>query len=92
MISKGIIWDLIGRFLNQGVAFVISIFLARLLSPEDFGLVGMVLAFISIAQIFVDLGFQTALIQKDKLNQIEYSSVFWLNIILAGDNILWGLI
>ena len=83
MLKKGILWEFIGKFFKQGIGFIISIFLARLLTPEDFGLVGMVMAFVAIAQIFVDMGFGTALVQKEKIDEIHYSSVFWLNIIIA---------
>ncbi|TXB63697.1 lipopolysaccharide biosynthesis protein [Vicingus serpentipes] len=83
MLKKGILWDFIGKFFKQGIGFIISIFLARLLTPEDFGLVGMVMAFVAIAQIFVDMGFGTALVQREKVEEIHFSSVFWLNISIA---------
>lgn len=77
---KAVKWDFIGNFASQGFSFIISIFLARILSPEDFGLVGISMAFIAISQIFADVGFASALIQSKKNTDIVYSSVFWLNI------------
>lgn len=78
---RGFIWDLTGTFARHGIKFVISIFLARLLEPEEFGLVGMALVFIVISQAFADFGFGSALIQNKKNTSVVYSSVFFINII-----------
>ncbi|MTI39083.1 oligosaccharide flippase family protein, partial [Fulvivirga lutimaris] len=83
MIARGVLWDLIGKVINQGITFIISIFLARLLLPADFGLVGMVMAFISIAQVFINMGFQTSLVQNQNVTQIQYSTIFWINLFVA---------
>jgi O-antigen/teichoic acid export membrane protein len=77
---KGLFWDFLGKIFSQGFAFIASIFLARLLLPEDFGLVAIALVFINISQVFIDAGFGAALIQKDEVSPNLYSSVFWLNI------------
>lgn len=66
--------------MRQGSGFVISIFLARLLEPAEFGLVGIAMVFISISQIFIDIGFTSALIQNQNNTKLTYSSVFYLNI------------
>ena len=81
--SKSIFWDLTGTFYGKIVNFLISIFLARILTPEEFGLVGMVLVIISIAEIYIDMGFGSALIQKPNVDNKLFSSVFWLNIIMG---------
>lgn len=73
-------WDLGGTIMRQGSGFVISIFLARLLEPEEFGLVGMAMVFISISQVFIDVGFSSALIQNKENSNLTYSSVFYLNL------------
>ena len=73
-------WSAIERFGNQGIQFVIGLVLARLLSPADYGLVGMLLIFISIAQIFVEGGFSAALIRKISPSQTDYSTAFWFNL------------
>src|SRR5690554_5791226 len=78
--SKALLWDLFGNYGGQISSFVISIFLARLLSPEDFGLVGMSMVFIGILQIFKDMGFASALIQNEDNTSLTYSSVFYLNV------------
>jgi len=77
---NAIFWDILGKFSNQLISLVVSIFLARLIEPEEFGLVGMVLVIIPVAQVFMNLGFGAALIQKKDVDQLLYSSVFWLNI------------
>jgi O-antigen/teichoic acid export membrane protein len=78
--TSAFFWDMAGIFARQGIAFVVSIFLARLLAPVEFGLVAMALVFISITQIFADFGLASALIQNQKNTSLTYSSVFYLNI------------
>ncbi|MCA6073434.1 lipopolysaccharide biosynthesis protein [Fulvivirga sedimenti] len=77
---SGVIWSLLGTFSSQGIGFVISIILARLLTPEDFGIVGLSLVFISITQVFADFGFASALIQSKENTSKTYSSIFFLNL------------
>jgi len=79
--SKAFAWDLVGNYGGQISYFIITIFLARLLSPEEFGLVGMSMVFIAILNVFKDLGFASALIQNPDNTALTYSSVFWVNII-----------
>jgi len=77
------LWDFTGKFANHGITFIISIFLARLLSPEDFGLLGMVMVIITIAQSFIDFGFSEALVQKKDPTEEQYSTIFFINLILG---------
>ena len=77
---SGIGWSAVGGFFLQVMQFVILVVLARLLSPEDFGLLGMVLVFTGIATLFSELGFGAALVQKTELEERHLSSVFWLNL------------
>lgn len=77
---NAILWDLGGSFGQQVFSFIIGIFLARLLMPEEFGLVGMAMVFIAIFQVFSDVGFASALIHKQDTTSLTYSSVFYLNI------------
>ena len=67
----------------HGMGFVVSIFLARLLEPSDFGLVAMVMVIIGIAGIFSDVGLGAALIQRRRVLPIHYSSVFFFNITIG---------
>lgn len=78
-----IIWDLLGRFSTQGVSFIVLIFLARLLSPEEFGIVGIALAVIGFTRLFVEVGFEVSLIQNKTNSQESYSSIFFLNLGLS---------
>jgi teichuronic acid exporter len=77
---RAIAFDVIGRFSRQGVGFVISILLARLLSPSDFGLLAMVNVVIAVAGVFVGMGLGNALIQKQQTEEEHYGSVFYFNI------------
>lgn len=76
-------WDFGGTLAKSLSGFVISIFLARLLTPEEFGLVGMAMVFITVSQVFIDVGFASALIQNQNTTNLSYSSVFWLNVVLG---------
>lgn len=76
----GFFWDMGGVFSQHAVGFVISIFLARILSPEDFGIVGMALVFISISQIFTEFGFASSIIHNQHNTSVTYSSIFFINI------------
>lgn len=79
----GLLWSFIDLISNQGIQFVIQIVLARLLLPEHFGLIGLVLVFISLANTLVDSGFKQALIRESKVGQVDYSTVFYFNLLLS---------
>lgn len=79
----GVIWSAIERFSTQGITFALSIVIARLVSPEEYGLIAMLAIFIDIAQGFVDSGFSNALIQKKNRTNIDASTVFYFNIIIS---------
>ncbi|MCD4819032.1 MAG: lipopolysaccharide biosynthesis protein [Candidatus Cloacimonetes bacterium] len=80
---SGASWSLTGRLLRQGVNFIVGILLARLLLPEQYGLVGMATVFIYILFTFVDSGFNYALIQKSECTQADYSTVFYINFVIS---------
>lgn len=80
---SGLLWsfgDLVG---NQGGQFIIQIVLARMLLPEDFGLIGMILIFVAISNSITDSGFTQALIREQKVTQTDYSTVFYFNIVVS---------
>ncbi len=79
-ILKAFSWDFLGVVSQQGMGFIISIFLARILSPAEFGLVGMAMVFISFSQVFSNFGFSSALIQRLENTNEAYSTIFFLNI------------
>ena len=82
-VVKGVIWASIQRFGTMIISFVTNIVLARLLLPEDFGTIGMLLLFLAIANTFVDSGFGSALIQKKDATIVDSSTVFYINLLLS---------
>lgn len=78
-IFRGVIWASIQRFGNLGISFVSNMVLARLLTPGDFGTIGMLMFFIAMAQTFVDSGFGAALIQKKVVTLKDVNTVFFIN-------------
>lgn len=80
---SGMIWNAVERFGTAFFLFICNIVLARLLSPDDFGCIGMLLVFISISDAIVDGGFGSALIQKESPTQTDYSTIFYWNIVLS---------
>lgn len=88
MISKnGVLSNFIWRFAErcgaQLVSFVVSVILARILAPKDYGMIALVTVFIAILQVFVDSGLGTALIQKKDADELDFSSVFYFNIVVC---------
>lgn len=82
--TKGAIkWNLVDKIAAQILYAVTGIILARLISKEDFGLVGAVLVFQAFASMFVDSGFASALIQRKAPSERDYSTVFWFNMLMA---------
>jgi O-antigen/teichoic acid export membrane protein len=82
-ILNGLLWKLIERGGSQGVQFIIQLFLARLLSPEDFGIIAIVLIFINITSGTIQYGVSTALIQRKSVDSIAYSSMLIINLVIA---------
>lgn len=83
-IINGLFWKVMENGGSQGIQFVISILLARLLSTEEYGIINIVLIFVTIANVIVQNGFGTALIQKREADGRDYSSVFFVNLAAAG--------
>ena len=80
---SGTIWSFIDSFANQGIQFIVGIILARILSPAEFGLIGMLTIFIALSQSFIDSGFTNALIRKQDCTQTDYSTVFYFNFVVG---------
>lgn len=80
---KGIVWSSIERFSTQGVQFLIMIIMARLLTPKDYGLIGMLAIFLAVAQSLIDSGFSQALIRKQDRTDVDNSTVFYFNIVVS---------
>jgi teichuronic acid exporter len=80
---SGVYWSIIENISKYGLQFVVGIVLARLLSPAEFGLVGMILIFIAISNSLVDAGFSQALIRKINASDYDFSTVFIFNFIFS---------
>ncbi|MBP1561953.1 MAG: lipopolysaccharide biosynthesis protein [Oscillospiraceae bacterium] len=80
---SNIIWKLLERFGVQGVQFIIQIILARLLSPEHYGILSLMIIFTTLANVFIQNGFNTSLIQNKDVTEEDYSSVFWFSLGIA---------
>ena len=81
--TSGMIWKFAERFAAQGVSFVVSMVLARILMPEDYGAVAIINIFISIADVFLSSGLNTSLIQKRDADDLDFSTIFYLNLGLS---------
>lgn len=82
-VIKSLIWKFLERGGVQGIQFILQIILARILCPDDYGIIAILMAFIALANVFVQSGLNTALIQKKDADEDDFSSVFWLSIIIS---------
>lgn len=82
-IFSSLFWKVLERGGAQGVSFIVSIILARLLTPKEYGVIAIVLIFINLANIFVQSGFNTSLIQKRNVDNLDYSTVFIFSLFLS---------
>ena len=83
IVMSNMLWRFAERIGAKGVEFLVSIVLARLLAPEDFGTIALITVFIAIVQVFVDGGLGNALIQKKEADSIDFSTVFYFNMIFC---------
>ena len=82
-VIKSLIWKLLERGSVQVVTFVVTIVLARILVPEDYGLIALVLVFINISNVIVDGGLNMALVQKKDADNVDFSTIFYTSLLLA---------
>ena len=82
-IFSGVFWKFAERILAQGVSFIVSVILARILMPSDYGIVALILVFINIANVFVTSGFSTALVQNKEANRIDFSTNFYCSLAVS---------
>lgn len=80
---KGTFWSAADAFLGQGVSFLVGLILARLLTPDEYGLIGIVTIFTTILLGVVDSGFSNALIRKKKIQEKDYSTLFYSNLAIS---------
>lgn len=82
-VFSGLFWKFGERITAQLISLIVSLMLARLLSPSDYGAVALVMVFITIANVFVSHGLGSALIQKENVDELDFSSVFYFNILIS---------
>lgn len=82
-VTRSFGWSAIERFSVQGISFLLSIIIARMVSPTSYGLIVMVQIFLSFSQVFIDGGFATALIQKKNADETDFCTVFFFNLGVA---------
>lgn len=80
---KGVGWSFGGSLASYGITFLVGIVLARLLSPEEYGLIGIITIFITLFNTIVDSGFSNALIRKNDASEIDYNTVFIVNLLVS---------
>lgn len=80
---KGVSWSFIDNIANSGITFLVGIILARILTPAEFGIIGMITIFIAVSNSIVDSGFSSALIRKVNAKNIDYNTVFYFNLCLG---------
>ncbi len=78
--THGVVWSAVERYSVHGVQFIIQLVIARLLTPHDYGLIGMLAIFMSLSQVFIDGGFSNALVQKKDRDEDDFSTVFYINL------------
>lgn len=89
-VITSLIWKFLERIGSQGVHFVVTVVLARLLAPTDFGLIALVTVFIALANVFVQSGLNTALIRKKNADNVDFSTVFYASLAVAA--LLYGVL
>lgn len=81
--KEAILWNTIGKLSSQAISIVVSLIVARLLLPSDYGLIAILTVFIAIAEALLDSGFENALIQKTDRTSVDFSTVFYFNITVS---------
>lgn len=80
---SGVIWNAVSNFSTSGIEFIVGIILARLLTPKEFGLIGTITIVIVLSEVFINSGFNQALIRKQNCTQKDYSTAFFFNFFVA---------
>ena len=80
---QGTFWSAVEKFSLMGVQFLLQIVLARLLTPTDYGIVGILAVFLAIARAFIDCGFTSALVQNQKRTEEDFSTAFYFNVVIS---------
>ena len=79
----GAFWKIVEQFSTKGVSMIVSIILARILMPEDYGIIALTAIFTNLSDLLIDGGFSTALIRKENVDEYDYGCVFFINMCIA---------
>ena len=82
-VATGLFWKLMERFGVQGIQFILQIILARILDPSHYGMLSIIIIFVNLANVFIQNGFNSALIQNKNVDDDDYSSVFWVTLLVS---------
>ncbi len=82
-VSGGMFWSFLERIAAQAVSVIVGIILARLLTPDEYGIIAIVMIFITLCDVFVTAGFGTALVQKKEVSSLDYDTAFWLSFLIS---------
>lgn len=82
-VAKGLVWSSFEKMSVQAIQFLIGIILARLLTPTEYGIIGILLVFIAFMQVFIDSGLSKALVQTQERSNSDYSTVFFANTVIS---------
>ena len=82
-VSKGLLWNTIHNLSMKGIQFLLMLFMARLLTPDDYGTVGLLAIFIQLSNTFAESGFSLALVRKQDRTQVDLSTAFYFNIVVS---------
>lgn len=82
-VINGLLWAFLDQFSSKGISIIVSIILARILSPEDFGMMGLIYFFTAIAQELVDGGLSSSLIRSENADTKDYSTIFVTNVVIS---------
>ena len=80
---NGLGWSFADNILSSGITFIVGLILARILSPAEFGILGMIAVFIAVSNSIIDSGFSTALIRKNDATNTDYNTVFYFNLLIG---------
>ena len=82
-VFSGLFWVYSETIAAQAVTFIVTIILARILAPNDYGTIALVTVFVNVANVFVNSSFSFALVQKKDVVELDYNSMFWFNLVVS---------
>ena len=81
--KSSLLWTVLESVFVKSFTFIVTLVLTRLLSPEDFGLIGLITVFVALGNVIVESGMGTSIIRDSKSNDVDYSTVFYANLLIS---------